>query len=113
LREAAEAPHSALRLWRGRVCDGLSSPFLDAQAERLGESRISMLEERIELDLAVGVHTDLIAELRDLLTEHPLRERLHGLLMMALYRAGRRADALAAFRDARGLLPSPCSSERI
>lgn len=101
LREAAEALHSALGLWRGPICDGLSSPFLDAQADRLEESRISVLEERIELDLAVGVHADLIAELRDLVAEHPLRERLHGLLMLALYRAGRQADALAAFRDAR------------
>ena len=99
--EAAEALHSALALWRGPVCDGLSSPFLDAHADRLDESRISVLEERIELDLAIGVHADLIAELRDLIAEHPLRERLHGLLMTALYRVGRQADALAAFRDAR------------
>ena len=101
LREADEALHSALELWRGPVCDGLSSPFLDAQADRLDESRISVLEERIELDLAIGVHADLIAELRDLVAEHPLRERLHGQLMLALYRVGRQADALAAFRDAR------------
>jgi DNA-binding SARP family transcriptional activator/tetratricopeptide (TPR) repeat protein len=101
LGEAAEALHSALALWRGPVCDGLSSPFLDAHADRLAESRISVLEERIELDLAIGVHADLIAELRDLIAEHPLRERLHGLLMTALYRVGRQADALAAFRDAR------------
>jgi DNA-binding SARP family transcriptional activator/tetratricopeptide (TPR) repeat protein len=101
LREAAQALHSALGLWRGRVCDGLSSPFLDAQADRLDESRISVLEERIRLDLAIGDHGDLIAELRELIVDHPLRERLHGLLMLALYRAGRQADALAAFRDAR------------
>src|SRR5215472_1350753 len=101
LKEADEALHSALGLWRGPVCDGLSSPFLDAQADRLDESRISVLEERIELDLAIGVHSDLIAELRDLVAEHPLRERLYGLLMLALYRAGRQADALTAFRDAR------------
>jgi DNA-binding SARP family transcriptional activator len=101
LREAAEALHSALGLWRGPVCDGLSSPFLDAQAGRLNESRIGVLEDRIELDLAIGVHADLIAELRDLVAEHPLRERLYGLLMVALYRAGRQADALAVFRDAR------------
>jgi DNA-binding SARP family transcriptional activator/Tfp pilus assembly protein PilF len=101
LRAAAEALHAALGLWRGPVCDGLSSPFLDAQADRLDESRISVLEERIELDLAIGVHADLIAELRDLVAEHPLRERLHGLLMLALYRAGRQADALTVFRDAR------------
>jgi DNA-binding SARP family transcriptional activator/tetratricopeptide (TPR) repeat protein len=101
LQEAADALRSALRLWRGPVCDGLSSPFLDAQADRLAESRISVLEERIELDLAIGVHVDLVAELRDLVAEHPLRERLHGLLMLALYRADRQADALTVFRDAR------------
>ena len=77
------ALHSALGLWRGPVCDGLSSPFLDAQADRLAESRVSVLEERIELDLAIGEHADLIAELRDLIAEHPLRERLRGLLMLA------------------------------
>jgi DNA-binding SARP family transcriptional activator/tetratricopeptide (TPR) repeat protein len=101
LQEAAAALHSALELWRGPVCDGLSSPFLDAQADRLAESRVSALEDRIELDLVLGDQGDLIAELRDLVAEHPLRERLRGLLMLALYRAGRQADALTAFRDAR------------
>jgi len=101
LQEAATALHSALELWRGPVCDGLSSPFLDAQADRLAESRVSALEERIELDLTIGGHGDLVAELRDLVAEHPLRERLRGLLMTALYRTGRQADALTAFRDAR------------
>ena len=100
-RDAAGALHSALELWRGPVCDGLSSPFLDAQADRLAETRISVLEERIELDLAIGAQASLIAELRDLVAAYPLRERLHGLLMLALYRAGRQADALTAFRDAR------------
>jgi len=99
--EAARMLHAALELWRGPLCDGLSSPFLDAQRDRLAESRIGVIEERIELDLALGDDPDLIAELRDLVAEHPLRERLHGLLMLALYRAGRQADALAAFRDAR------------
>jgi DNA-binding SARP family transcriptional activator/tetratricopeptide (TPR) repeat protein len=101
LQEAAAELHSALELWRGPVCDGLSSPFLDAQADRLAESRVSALEDRIELDLTIGGHGDPIAELRDLIAEHPLRERLRGLLMLALYRAGRQADALTAFRDAR------------
>jgi DNA-binding SARP family transcriptional activator/Tfp pilus assembly protein PilF len=101
LQEAAAALHSALEPWRGPVCDGLSSPFLDAQADRLAESRVSALENRIELDLTIGGHGDLIAELRGLIAEHPLRERLRGLLMLALYRAGRQADALTAFRDAR------------
>jgi DNA-binding SARP family transcriptional activator/tetratricopeptide (TPR) repeat protein len=101
LQEAAAALHTALELWRGPVCDGLSSPFLDAQADRLAESRVSALEDHIELDLMIGGHGDLIAELRDLIAEHPLRERLRGLLMLALYRVGRQADALTAFRDAR------------
>jgi DNA-binding SARP family transcriptional activator len=104
LREAADALHSALGFWRGPVCDGLSSPFLGAQADRLAEARVSVLEERIELDLALGEHADLIPELRDLVAEHPLRERLRGLLILALYRAGRQADALTAFRDARRYL---------
>ena len=99
--EATEALHAALRLWRGPLCDGLSSPFLDAQRERLAESRIDVIEDRIEFDLALGERADLIAELRDLIAEHPLRERLHGLLMLALYWAGRQGDALAAFRAAR------------
>ena len=101
LRQAAEALHAALDLWRGPVCDGLSCPFIDAQANRLAESRVSALEERIELDLAAGDQDGLIPELRDLVAEHPLRERLSGLLMLALYRAGRQAEALAAFRDTR------------
>lgn len=101
LREAAEALRTALGLWRGPVCDGLHSPFLDAQRDRLAESRIGVIEERIELELAIGDHADLVSELRDLVAEHPLRERLRGLLMLALYRADRQADALAVFRDAR------------
>ncbi len=104
LHEAGDALHSALGFWRVPVCNGLSSPFLDAQADRLAEARVSVLEERIELDLAIGEYADLIPELRDLVAEHPLRERLRGLLMLALYRAGRQADALTAFRDARRYL---------
>jgi DNA-binding SARP family transcriptional activator len=101
LPKAAAALHSALRLWRGPTCDGLISPFLDAQREQLAERRISALEERIDLDLALGNHLDVIAELRALVAEYPLRERLRGLLMAALYRSGRQADALAAYQDAR------------
>jgi DNA-binding SARP family transcriptional activator len=104
LASAAQALRSALELWRGPLCDGLASPFLDAQRDRLEERRISIIEECIELDLATGGREDLVSELRQLVTEHPFRERIHGLLMLALYRSGRRADALAAFQDARGLL---------
>jgi DNA-binding SARP family transcriptional activator len=101
---AAAGLRSALALWRGPACEGLTSPFLDAQRDRLGERLTGIVEERFELDLAIGDHADVILELRQLITEHPLRERLHGLLMLALYRSGRRADALAAFQDARMLL---------
>jgi DNA-binding SARP family transcriptional activator/tetratricopeptide (TPR) repeat protein len=104
LASAAEVLRSALGLWRGPLCDGLTSPFLDAQRGRLEERRISIIEEWIELDLTIGDRDDLVSELRQLVTEHPFRERMHGLLMLALYRAGRRADALAAFHEARRLL---------
>src|SRR5215469_15422927 len=104
LVSAAEVLRSALGLWRGPLCDGLASPFLDAQRDRLEERRISIIEECIELDLATGDREDLVSELRQLVTEHPFRERMHGLLMLALYRSGRRADALSAFQDARSLL---------
>jgi DNA-binding SARP family transcriptional activator len=94
----------ALALWCGPVCDGLSSPFLDAQRDLLNERRINVVEECVELDLAVSGRADLLTELRQLVAEHPFREKLHGLLMLALYRSGRRADALATFQDARNLL---------
>lgn len=101
---AARLLRGALARWRGPVCDGLSSPFLDAQRDRLNERRIDVVEECTELELVVGGRADLLTELRQLVAEHPLRESLHGLLMLALYRSGRRADALAAFQDVRYLL---------
>ncbi len=104
LVSAAEVLRSALGRWRGPLCDGLTSPYLEAQRDRLEERRISIIEERIDLDLAIGDRDDVVSELRQLVTEHAWRERLHGLLMLALYRSGRRADALAAFHDARRLL---------
>jgi hypothetical protein len=84
------------------------------EAERLDETRLVALEERIEADLALGRDAVLVGELRELVAEHPLRERFRGQLMLALYRAGRQAEALDAFRDARralveelGLEPGP------
>jgi DNA-binding SARP family transcriptional activator/Tfp pilus assembly protein PilF len=100
LPEAAQAVHAALQLWRGPAFDGLSSQLLDAERSRLDGRRISVIEERIEIDLAMGNHHDLVSELQGLVADHPLRERLHGLLMIALYRSGRQAEALAAFRKA-------------
>jgi DNA-binding SARP family transcriptional activator len=101
LRRAAEALHAATGLWRGPACDGLASPLLDTERDRLAERRIGTVEERVEVDLALGLHFDLVSELRQLVAAHPLRERLHGLLMLALYRCGRQAEALAAFGNAR------------
>ena len=104
----------ALRLWRGSLCDGLHSPVLDAERERLEELRIGVLEDRFEVDLMLGGKADLIPELRQMVREHPLRERLRAALMLALHRAGRTAEALAAYRETRkqlreelGLDPSP------
>ncbi|NJP88779.1 AAA family ATPase [Nonomuraea sp. FMUSA5-5] len=112
LRLASHAFHEALRLWRGPVCEGLGSPFVDMVRDQLDERRIGAIEDCMEVDLAlagpgtpldtaVGSQADLVAELRWLVAHHPLRERLHGLLMLALYRSGRQGEALAAFHDAR------------
>ncbi|MEU7488650.1 BTAD domain-containing putative transcriptional regulator [Streptomyces sp. NPDC042319] len=101
---AADALHGALRLWRGRLCEGLAAPLLDIERDRLEEQRLTVLEERIEVDLALGRHAELVAELTGLVRRHPLRERLHAHLMIALYRSGRQAEALSVYRDARLLL---------
>jgi DNA-binding SARP family transcriptional activator len=101
LRTAANAVHNALSLWRGPFCDGLDNPFLAMHRDLLAERRINLLEERIEIDLALGAGSELVAELRVLVAEHPLRERLRRSLMIALYRSERQADALATFHEAR------------
>jgi DNA-binding SARP family transcriptional activator len=90
----------ALTLWRGAPFTGVPSPWLhEVEATRLVERRLSALERRVELDLGMGEDArDLIAELRTVVARHPLRERLWGQLMTALYRSGRQADALAAYR---------------
>jgi predicted ATPase/DNA-binding SARP family transcriptional activator len=116
--EAAQASSSlaeALALWRGpALADFRYAPFAQAEAQRLEEARTAVLEARIEADLQLGRHAGLVAELEALVAEHPLRERLRGQLMLALYRSGRQADALAAYQDARrglveelGIDPSP------
>ena len=93
----------ALALWRGGPLDGLElTGALAGDVDRLQELRLVALERRIEHDLELGV--DVVGELRKLITEHPWRERLHGQLMLALYRGGRQADALQAFRYARASL---------
>ncbi|GGY11243.1 AfsR/SARP family transcriptional regulator [Streptomyces minutiscleroticus] len=101
---AARALRCAVRMWRGRLCEGLTGPLLEAERDRLAERRLDLLEERIEADLALGADPDLVGELRRLVGAHPLRERLHGLLMHALYRSGRQAEALRTYQEARRLL---------
>ncbi|GGZ41534.1 AfsR/SARP family transcriptional regulator [Streptomyces poonensis] len=104
LRAAAEALHGASELWRGGLCEGLTGPLLEAERDRLAEHRLDVLEERIEADLALGRHAGVVAELARLVREHPLRERLRAQQMLALYRSGRQAEALAAYRQGRTLL---------
>ncbi|MGW9414728.1 BTAD domain-containing putative transcriptional regulator [Arthrobacter cupressi] len=95
----------ALALWRGpALADFAFHPFAQGTITALEELRLSALEARIEADLELGRNHGLVAELDLLVAEHPFRERLSGLLMLALYRAGRQADAIAAYRDARNRL---------
>ena len=102
---AASSLGEALALWRGpALADLADEPLLDPVAARLEELRVLALERRVEADLALGRHADVVGELEELIDEHPLRERPRGLLMTALYRSGRQADALGAYRDARSVL---------
>src|SRR5262249_4546863 len=87
----------ALALWRGPpLAEFAEEPFGRVEAARLEEQRLAALEQRVEAELALGRHVDLVAELEGLVAEHPQRERLHGQLMLVLYRAGRQGEALAA-----------------
>jgi len=104
-RLAARTLLEALALWRGPpLADFAADSFAQNEIGRLEEARVSALEERIEADLALGRHLELVGELESLVAAHPLRERLRGQLMLALYRSGRQAEALAAYQAARRLL---------
>jgi DNA-binding SARP family transcriptional activator/Tfp pilus assembly protein PilF len=99
---AAAQSRAALLLWRGEPLSDVDSEVLAArEVPRLAELRLQAFEVRIAADLHLGRQAEVIAELRQLVTTHPLREHLHGLLMLALYRDGRQAEALAAYQDAR------------
>src|SRR6266511_1900074 len=92
----------ALALWRGAPLSDFSyEPFAQDEIKRLEELRLGAIEDRIEADLALGRHIELVPELEALMSRHGLRERLRGQLMLALYRSGRQAEALEAYRDAR------------
>ncbi len=95
----------ALRLWRGPVLDGLDVGMSGLPAvTRLEDLRLSTIERRVEADLALGRHREVTGELEALVRSYPLHESLRGLLMVALYRSGRQADALAVYRQARQIL---------
>ena len=103
--EASSLLREALALWRGPPLSEFAfDSFAQEEIARLEELRLAALEERVEADLALGSQHDLVAELEALVTRHPLRERMRGQLMVALYRCGRQADALQAYRDARHVL---------
>ena len=102
---ARELLRSALGLWRGEpLADFAYEPFAQAAIVRLQEGRLAALEDRIEADLACGSDGELVPELELLVASNPLQERLRGQLMLALYRAGRQADALTVYRQTSVLL---------
>jgi DNA-binding SARP family transcriptional activator len=113
--ERAARLREALALWRGAALADLDEEdFARLEAARLEELRVTALEERVDAELELGRHTALVGELEQLVATHPLRERLRGQLMLALYRCGRQAEALEVYRATRlaladelGLDPSP------
>jgi DNA-binding SARP family transcriptional activator len=104
LDEAGTAYRGALALWRGPALANLDCPAVRQAAATLDDERVQVAEECIEVELGLGRASELLAELDQLTRQHPYRERLHGLQMLALYRAGRYADALAAYRRVDRLL---------
>jgi DNA-binding SARP family transcriptional activator/tetratricopeptide (TPR) repeat protein len=109
---AAVLLRGAESLWRGRPLADLEfEPFARFEIQRLEAQRLLAAEDRIEAELALGQHGALCPELEQLVAEHPLRERLRGQLMLALYRSGRQAEALAAFRDTRRVLDAELGIE--
>jgi DNA-binding SARP family transcriptional activator len=102
---AADLLEGGLALWRGApLADLAYESFARTAIERLDELRLGALEQRFEAELALGRHSAVLSEIEALVWEHPLRERLRGQLMLALYRAGRQAEALDVYRKTRELL---------
>ncbi len=101
---AARVLRQALGVWRGAALGGVCDPLADLERDRLEEERLTTLEQRLSADLELGRHAEVVPELIALVAAHPLREGLRGRLMTALYRSGRQADALAAYRAARATL---------
>jgi DNA-binding SARP family transcriptional activator/tetratricopeptide (TPR) repeat protein len=110
--EAAGQSRAALALWRGEPLADVESELLALrEVPRLTELRLQTLELRIDADLHLGRHGEVIGELQQLTAAHPLRERFHGLLMLALYRDGRQGEALAAYARARRVLIDELGAE--
>lgn len=104
LHKARKLLHLADALWDGQSLAGVPGPYAYAQRSRLEEWRLALLETGLELDLELGRHAEAVSELTALIAEHPVRERLRTLLMLALYRSGRQAEALGVYTDTRRLL---------
>ncbi|WP_159327122.1 AfsR/SARP family transcriptional regulator [Streptomyces tendae] len=104
LCHARDLLRRALDLWDGEVLAGVPGPYAHTQRVRLDEWRLQLLETRLDMDLEQGCHAEAVSELTALTAAHPLRERLRELLMLALYRSGRQAEALAVYADTRRLL---------
>ncbi|MFJ2565269.1 BTAD domain-containing putative transcriptional regulator [Streptomyces sp. NPDC087568] len=104
LCQARELLRRALALWDGEPLAGVPGPYAEAQRVRLEEWRLQLLESCLDMDLEQGCHAEAVSELTALTAAHPLRERLRELLMLALYRSGRQAEALAVYADTRRLL---------
>jgi DNA-binding SARP family transcriptional activator/tetratricopeptide (TPR) repeat protein len=102
--EAVAALRSALSLWRGPALAGMYSGLLRRGVAQLEDAKVAAIMDRIRLDLALGRHEEVVGELFALVKEHPLRERLHENLMLALYRSGRQAEALEVCRQVRATL---------
>jgi DNA-binding SARP family transcriptional activator/tetratricopeptide (TPR) repeat protein len=101
---AVTALNSALALWRGTAFAGVPGPFAETERSRLSELRSAAGEERADVLLALGRHEEVVPDLTALVADHPLRERMRGLLMIALYRGGRHAEALRVFAEGRRVL---------
>jgi DNA-binding SARP family transcriptional activator/tetratricopeptide (TPR) repeat protein len=104
LDRAVAGYRDALRLWRGPALEGMDSQLLRGAASRLDGQRIAAIEDRVTLELELGRHHELVGELTELAGEFPLRERLRGQLMLALYRGDRTAEALTVYRQTRQVM---------